>query len=128
MNMRFYDNIFACYFSLTNRFSKLTPKYGAFLMVSVSQFLLYVALYQFAHRFLGIFDNWTKEALKMLWFGGVVFIFVGFGVYFYRKGIMDAAISNFQKKSSRERTIWVIISIINYVGPICALPFLFPNR
>jgi uncharacterized protein (DUF2164 family) len=96
-------------------------------MVSVSQVLSYIALCQFLHRFLGLFDNWTKEALKVLSFG-VAFIFVDFGVYFYRKGIMDAAISNFKKKSSWERTIWAIIAVLNYLGPFCCLPFLFPRR
>jgi hypothetical protein len=114
--MTFYGNILASTYKFYGRFKGETPYFSS---------IIYIAWCQTELAFFGMFLLKKHFAIDLLYwlpnkYWGLPFAFLGLILIYryYSKERVKILIDKFDKKSTWERIIWGIISLISLLGPL----------
>jgi membrane protease YdiL (CAAX protease family) len=121
--MGFYNNFFASYYYLFQRFNNFNPIHSSKLLVTACQYMHFFLLSGIAEKLTGTqLIPQFQSKYYVLFFAIPWFIIV---YLYYSKNRVDQILKGFNQKSQNVKIIWGVVSVVSVILPIILFPILF---
>lgn len=114
--MRYYDNIYAATYKFYSRFKREEPRSSAICVVAVCQIMLCILISAILQR-IGII-NLRGIGINKFYFLPLIFVWLFFLFKYYSEEKGRRAIEVFELKTTAQKKMWGVISLISFLLPI----------
>jgi hypothetical protein len=120
---KFYDCIFGTsYLYYANRNINIIPRFGAVIVVALSQMLFVFLIFALIKKFTvyNIFSLFENRVYLVV--GLILLLFVN--VLFYSEKKTQLILTEFKQKSDKEKTFWNLLTAFSVIVPLIGIALL----
>lgn len=117
-----YNNLFASSYRFYNKFKGETPLGTSVIVVFVCQMTLFFLIITIVKKLTGI--NVASVFPNKFYFIPIFLLWMYLLYKHYSKEKVKAILQEFEQKSSREKKMWGIVTLISFIVPLVLIAFL----
>jgi len=119
--MRYYDNIYAATYKFYSRFKREEPRSSAICVVAVCQIMSCILIFAIFQR-IGMI-NLREIGINKFYLLPLILVWLFFLFKYYSEVKGRKTIETFELKTTAQRKMWGVISLVSFLLPIILIAF-----
>ena len=116
--MKFYNNIFICYYNMFIKANDFNPRLGALMLILVLQFFHLIVILRITQNLTGIQNKQLPSEYFILIF---FFVYMIILLRYYTKNKIKSLLEEFNEKTDHKKAVWKNFSIITFISSFILL-------